>query len=46
MKTETAWLSRKTDKRYDLGSLWLFISSQEQKMTTVQYLQKKNEMKV
>lgn len=46
MKTETAWLSRKTDKRYDLGSLWLFIFCQEQKMTTVQYLQKKNEMKV
>ena len=25
LKTETAWFSKRTEKRYDIGSLWLFL---------------------
>jgi hypothetical protein len=38
IKTETAWLSKKTLKRYDLGSLWLFLEHKSKATAFTAYL--------
>lgn len=45
--TETAWKSTKTDKQYNLGSLWLCLEHQLKKLlTTTDYYKKVSQLKL
>ena len=46
LKAETAWFSKKTQKRYDLGSLWLFLDHKKNNTRYINYLSKVNELQL
>ena len=46
LNTETPWQSPLTNKQYDLGALWSLIDSDQNKLTSVSYLEKSSQLGV
>jgi hypothetical protein len=44
LKTETGWSSKKSQKKYDLGSLWLYLEHKKNGTSYGSYLSQVNEL--